>query len=131
MRRLIDSPIRSREEGKVTAAELERKAERSSKTGASKTAAKVVERRLPTNVNAKPLGLAEQRARSRWQRPLAAVLAGAMAENQGLLERLRVGVHGPDWNHEELYQATFNELWEATKKQVEALEIFSRVKWSD
>jgi len=48
-----------------------------------------------------------------------------------LLERLRVGVHGPDWNHQELYQATFNELWEATKKQVEALEIFSRVGWSD
>ena len=62
MRRLIDCPIRSREEGKVTAAELERKTERSSKTGAAKTAAKVVERRLPTNVNAKPLGLAEQRA---------------------------------------------------------------------
>lgn len=96
-----------------------------------KTAAKVVERRLPINVNAKPLGLAEQRARSRWHRPLAAVLAGALAENRGLLERLRVGVHGPDWNHQELYQATFNELWEATKKQVEALEIFSRVGWSD
>jgi len=83
MRRLIDCPIRSREEGKVTAAELERKTERSSKTGAAKTAAKVVERRLPTNVNAKPLGLAEQRARSRWQRPLAAYSTIARGQDKG------------------------------------------------
>ena len=119
----------------MTAAELERKAERSSKTGAAKTAAKVVERRLPINVNArtaKPLSLAEQRARSRWHKPLAAILAGAMAESRGLLERLRVGVHGnQEWENQEIYQAVFNELWEATKKQVEALEIFSRVGWSD
>jgi hypothetical protein len=94
------------------------------------------ERRLPINsdaLNVRPLNLAEQRARSRWHRPLAAILSGALAENRGLLERLRVGVHGsPDWkNNQEIYQAVFNELWEATKKQVEALEIFSRVKWSD
>ena len=124
MRRLIDQPIR-REEGKVTAVELERKAP-----------AKVVERRLPINVNAakapKPLSLAEQRARSRWQRPLPAILAEAMAVNCGLLERLRVGVHGnQDWKNLEIYQAVFNELWEATKKQIEALEIFSRVEWSE
>jgi len=132
MRRLIDRPIRSQDaqdllEGKVTAAELERKA-------AAKATAKVVERRLPINVNSratKPLGLAEQRARSRWQRPLAAILAGALAENQGLYERLSRGVHGPDWNNTEIYQATFNELYEATKKQIEALEIFCRVEWSD
>jgi len=116
MRRLIDRPIR-REEGKVTAAKVE-------------------ERRLPINLNAakaaKPLSLAEQRARSRWQRPLPAILAEAMAVNCGLLERLRVGVHGnQEWKNLEIYQAVFNELWEATKKQVEALEIFSRVEWSE
>ena len=111
----------------MTAAELERKA-------AAKATAKVVERRLPINVNAraaKPLGLAEQRARCRWQRPLAAILAEAMAVNRGLYERLSRSVRGPDWNHPEIYQATFNELWEATKKQIDALEIFCRIEWSD
>jgi hypothetical protein len=112
MRRLIDVPIRSREKGKVTAA-------------------KVVERRLPTNIEAKPLNLAEQRARSRWQKPLAAIIANAKAVNVGLLDRLTIGVHGPDWKMPEIYQATFNELYEATKKQIEALEIFCRVEWSD
>ena len=120
-----DKPIRSPDTGgKVTAAELERKAP-----------AKVAERRLPINLNtaraSKPLSLAEQRARSRWQKPLAAILAGALAENRGLYERLSRGVHGPDWNNTEIYQATFNELYEATKKQIEALEIFCRVEWSD
>ena len=134
MRRLIDRPIRSQDtqdllEGKVTAQELEVRDK-------AKATTKNYLRRLPINVNttrpAKPLSLAEQRARSRWQRPLPAILAEAMAVNCGLLERLRVGVHGnQDWRNLEIYQAVFNELWEATKKQVEALEIFSRVEWSE
>ena len=135
MRRLVDRPIRSKNaqdllEGKVTAQELERR-DKAKVT----TPIKVEWRRLPINVNAKapkPLTVAEQRARSRWQRPLPAILAEAMAVNCGLLERLRVGVHGnQDWKNLEIYQAVFNELWEATKKQVEALEIFSRVEWSE
>jgi len=109
----------------VTAQELERRDK-------AKVTAKVAERRLPINVNAeKPLSLAEQRARSRWQKPLAAIIANAKAVNVGLLDRLTIGVHGPDWKATEIYQATFNELYEATKKQIEALEIFCRVKWSD
>jgi len=132
MRRLIDRPIRSRDtqallEGKVTAQELEVRDKATTKNN--------LPRRLPINVNAKaakPLSLAEQRARSRWQRPLPAILAEAMAVNCGLLERLRVGVHGnQEWKNLEIYQAVFNELWGATKKQIEALEIFSRVEWSE
>jgi len=132
MRRLIERPIRSRDtqdllEGKVTAQELERRDKAKAQVKAS-----VLERRLPINVNAeKPLTLAEQRARSRWQKPLAAIIANAKAVNVGLLDRLTIGVHGPDWKAPEIYQATFNELYEATKKQIEALEIFCRVEWSD
>ena len=136
MRRLIERPIRSKDaqdllEGKVTAQELERRDKAKAEV---KAPAKVLERRLLTNVNAKapkPLTLAEQRARSRWQKPLAAIIANAKAVNVGLLDRLTIGVHGPDWKATEIYQATFNELYEATKKQIEALEIFCRVKWSD
>jgi len=127
MRRLIDLP-RSREEGKVTAQELE------VRDKAKATTKNNLLRRLPINVNAKapkPLSLAEQRARSRWQKPLVAIIADAKAVNRGLLDRLTIGVHGPDWKNTEIYQATFNELFEATKKQIEALDIFCRVKWSD
>ena len=130
----MDKPIRSPDtqallEGKVTAQELEvrDKAKAATKNN--------LLRRLPINVNAekaaKPLSLAEQRARSRWQKPLVAIIANAKAVNRGLLDRLTIGVHGPDWKNTEIYQATFNELFEATKKQIEALEIFRRVEWSD
>jgi hypothetical protein len=135
MRRLIDRPIRSQDaqdllEGKVTAAELEAR----DKAKAAANTKTIVRRRLPIDVNAretKPLSLAEQRARSRWQKPLAAIIANAKAVNVGLFDRLTIGVHGPDFKAVEIYQATFNELYEATKKQIEALEIFCRVKWSD
>jgi hypothetical protein len=80
-------------------------------------------------IEERPLSLAEQRARSRWQRPITAVIAGALAENCGLRDRLSRSVLAPDRENLALYQAAFNELWEATKKQIKALEIFSRVDW--
>jgi hypothetical protein len=124
-----DKPIRSPAllEGKVTAQELELR----DKANAVKAAPNFIRRPLTTTPTTKPLSLAEQRARSRWQKPLAAIIANAKAVNVGLLDRLTIGVHGPDWKATEIYQATFNELYEATKKQIEALEIFCRVKWSD
>jgi len=137
MRRPIDRPIRSQDaqdllEGKVTAAELEVRDKAKAKAAPNYIRRPLIRRPLTTTSATKPLSLAEQRARSRWQRPLPAILAEAMAVNCGLLERLRVGVHGnQDWKNLEIYQAVFNELWGATKKQIEALEIFSRVEWSE
>jgi hypothetical protein len=90
-----------------------------------------IRRPLTTTPATRSLSLAEQRARARWQRPIAAIIANALVENRGLLDRLNRNVRGPDWDHKELYQATLNELWETTQKQIRALEIFSRVEWSD
>ena len=91
----------------------------------------IYRRPLTSTPAEKPLGLAEQKARARWQRPIAAILAGALAENRGLLDRLRRGVYGPDMKRLEQYQVVFNGLYQTTLDQVEALEIFSKIDWSD
>jgi hypothetical protein len=81
-------------------------------------------------VNAeKPLSAAEQRARSRWQRPVAAIIAGVLAETCGLRDRMSRSILAPDRKNLAIYQATFNELWQATNKQIEALEVFARIDW--
>jgi hypothetical protein len=131
-----DKPIRSPDtqallEGKVTAQELEARDKAKVKAAANFIRRPLIRRPLTTTPAVKLLSLAEQRARSRWQKPLAAIIANAKAVNVGLFDRLTIGVHGPDFKAVEIYQATFNELYEATKKQIEALEIFCRVKWSD
>jgi hypothetical protein len=77
----------------------------------------------------KPLGLAEQRARTRWRKPVAAIIADALASNRGLLERLKQGLHAPD--HREQYQVIFNGLYQTTRQQIEALEVFAQVDWSE
>ena len=107
MRRLIDRPIRSQDaqdllEGKVTAAELEARDKAKAKTAPNYIRRPLIRRPLTTTPTTKPLSLAEQRARSRWQRPLPAILAEAMAVNCGLRDRMSRSVKGPDWNHHEL-----------------------------
>lgn len=85
----------------------------------------------PPLAEGKPLGLAEQRARTRWRKPIAAIIADALASNRGLLERLRCGMHGPDMRHKEQYQVLFSGLYQATQEQIEALEVFAQVDWSE
>ena len=79
----------------------------------------------------RPLGLAEQRARARWHRPIPAVIADALASNRGLLERMERGMHGPDMEHKEQYQVIFNGLYQTTREQIEALKVFAKVNWSE
>ena len=92
----------------------------------------IYRRPLATVPATKPLGLAEQRARSRWQKPLAAIIADAMASNRGLYERLNLGIHGPDEEHHlEQYQVIFDGLYYTTQQQIEVLELFTKVDWSE
>jgi len=77
------------------------------------------------------LGLAEQRALTRWHKPLPAILAEALVVNQALLDRLDVGVYGPNQESKEQYQIVLNGLYHATQQQQEALEIFGEVDWSE
>ena len=55
-------------------------------------------------VSERPLTLAEQRARTRWRKPVAAIIADALASNRGLLERLKRGMYAPDMKGKEQYQ---------------------------
>ena len=77
------------------------------------------------------MGVAEQRALTRWHKPLPAILAEAVAVNRGLLERLALGVHGPDMKGIEQYRVIFNGLYQATQQQLEALAMFGEVDWSE
>ena len=90
-------------------------------------------RRRPITVAAseRPLTLPEQRARARWKPPIAAMIADALASNRGLLERLKGGMYAPDMKGKEQYQVIFNGLFATTREQIEALEVFARVDWSD
>ena len=87
--------------------------------------------RRPIAASERPLTLAEQRARARWKPPVAAIVADALASNRGLLDRLKRGMYGPDMQHKEQYQVIFNGLFATTREQIEALEVFARVDWSE
>jgi hypothetical protein len=77
------------------------------------------------------LSVAEQRALIRWHKPLPAILAEALAVNQALLDRLDLGVYGPNMEGKEQYQIVLNGLYHATQQQQEALEMFGEVDWSE
>jgi hypothetical protein len=77
----------------------------------------------------RPLTLAEQRARARWRKPVVAIIADALASNHGLLERLARGIYAPDMKHKEQYQVIFDGLYQTTREQIAALEMFSQVDW--
>ena len=88
-------------------------------------------RPLSTAPTQRPLGLAEQRARARWRPPVAAMIADALAHNRGLLERLKGGMYAPNDKGGEQYQVILNGLFATTREQIEALEVFARVDWSE
>jgi hypothetical protein len=88
-------------------------------------------RPLTIAASERPLTLAEQRARARWHKPVAAIVADALASNRGLLERLKRGMHGPHMEHKEQYQVIFDGLYQTTREQIGALEVFARVNWSE
>ena len=79
----------------------------------------------------RPLTLAEQRARARWKPGVAAMIADALATNRGLLERLKGGMYAPDMKGKEQYQVIFNGLFATTRQQIQALEVFAQVDWSE
>lgn len=63
--------------------------------------------------------------------PYPPLLPTPWPPNRGLLERLKPGVYGPDMKHKEQYQVLFDGLYQATQEQIEALEVFARVDWSE
>jgi hypothetical protein len=59
------------------------------------------------------------------------MIADALANNRGLLERLKGGMYAPNEKGKEQYQVIFNGLYQTTREQIEALELFARVDWSE
>jgi bacterioferritin (cytochrome b1) len=85
----------------------------------------------PAVISQRRLTPPEQRARARWRKTVAAIVADALASNRGLLERLKRGMHAPEMEHKEQYQVILNGLFATTREQIAALEVFARVDWSE
>ena len=66
-----------------------------------------------------------------WRKPIPAVIADAIANSQAVIARLERGMHMPDEEGKPHYQAVFNTLLERSRLQLEALEAFSQIEWSE
>jgi hypothetical protein len=66
-----------------------------------------------------------------WRKPIPAVIADAIANSRAVMARLERGIHMPDEEGKPHYQAVFNTLLERTRLQLEALEAFSQIEWSE
>jgi hypothetical protein len=71
------------------------------------------------------------KARRRWHKPLPAIIADAIANNQALLTRLQRGMYCPDLEGRPHYEEVFNALCARTREQLKALEAFTAVAWRE
>jgi len=69
--------------------------------------------------------------RQRWRKPIPAIIADALANNQAILARFKFGVWPPDEEGRVRYRKIFDELRESTRQQIKALEAFSAVEWRE
>jgi hypothetical protein len=70
-------------------------------------------------------------AKRRWQKPLAAVIADAIANNRAIITRLKLGVIPPDFDDTSHYRKIFDQLCASTVAQIAALEVFRTIEWSE
>jgi hypothetical protein len=96
---------------------------------AGKPAPNFARRPFPAMRIERPLSIPQQQARARWQPGIAAMIAGALTVNRGLLERLKAGVYAPTEKGTEAYQVLLNGVIATTRQQIAALELFGRVDW--
>jgi hypothetical protein len=87
------------------------------------------ERRKHRNETEWEIECEEQAHTELWFTPIPATIADALANNRGLLERLKQGMYAPDNKGKEQYQVIFNGLFATTREQIAALEVFARVDW--
>jgi hypothetical protein len=66
-------------------------------------------------------------ARRKWRKPVAAVIADALANTRELSARLKGGVYGPP----DTPQEVFEQMCQCTDAQLAALEVFSQFRWRD
>jgi hypothetical protein len=67
----------------------------------------------------------------KWKKPLAAVIADAIANCAEVAARLDRGVYAPDFEGEAYYRQIYNDLRRTTRQQLEALNAFSTIDWRE
>ena len=82
---------------------------------------------LSGSVRYGPVGI----ARVRWRKPLEAILADVVANNEGLLAHLAAGLYCPDVERKPYYEDCLNVLFDRTEEQLKALETFRAIGWRD
>jgi hypothetical protein len=72
------------------------------------------------------------KARRRWHKPLPAIIADAIANNQALLTRLERGMYcPPDLELKPHCEEVFNALFARTREQLAALRAFNAIDWRE
>jgi hypothetical protein len=64
-----------------------------------------------------------------WRKPLPAIVADAIANNRAIIDRLKLGMYGPDSENTSHYEKVFNKLCRSTNEQIAALEAFAAIDW--
>jgi hypothetical protein len=67
----------------------------------------------------------------RWRKPIPAIVADAIANCQGLSDRLTRGMHMPDYEGVPHYKEVYNQLCRQTDEQLKALEAFAKIDWRE
>jgi hypothetical protein len=70
-------------------------------------------------------------AKARWRKPIPAIIADAITNSQAVIARLERGMYMPDLEGQAHYKDVFDTLLERTRLQLEALEAFSQIGWSE
>ena len=70
-------------------------------------------------------------ARRRWQKPLPAIIADAMANCRAVSARLQRGMYVPNVENRSQYERIFKQLSRSTHEQLAALEAFSEIEWRE
>jgi hypothetical protein len=64
-----------------------------------------------------------------WRKPLPAIIADAIANNRAVIDRLKLGMYGPDAENMDHLEEVFNKVCRCTNEQIKALEAFAAIDW--
>jgi hypothetical protein len=71
------------------------------------------------------------RVKRRWRKPVAAIIADAIANCQGLSARLERGMYTPGFDDAPRCEKVYHELCRKTEEQLKALEAFAKIAWRE
>jgi hypothetical protein len=71
------------------------------------------------------------RVKRRWRKPVPAIIADAIANCQGLSERLTRGMYTPGFDNVSHCKDVYQQLCRQTDEQLKALEAFAKIDWRE